>query len=35
MYLLICPKILNTVDSRYLDLAYLDPITYVELIFKS
>ena len=26
---------LNTVDSRYLDPSYLDPITYVELISKS
>ena len=25
----------NTVDSRYLDPSYLDPITYVELISKS
>ena len=26
---------LYTVDSRYLDPSYLDPITYVELISKS
>ena len=26
---------LHTVDSRYLDPSYLDPITYVELISKS
>ena len=25
----------STVDSRYLDPSYLDPITYVELISKS
>ena len=25
----------NTVDTRYLDPSYLDPITYVELISKS
>ena len=28
-------KKLYTVDSRYLDPSYLDPITYVELISKS
>ena len=28
-------KIVTTVDSRYLDPSYLDPITYVELISKS
>ena len=27
--------ITDTVDSRYLDPSYLDPITYVELISKS
>ena len=28
-------KNIDTVDSRYLDPSYLDPITYVELISKS
>ena len=28
-------KKIYTVDSRYLDPSYLDPITYVELISKS